>query len=193
MGGGISLKVAILDSLPADDHQGSPGSFVAEEMGKTGIDSEVIFVNELHILPCFSCEGCTKVTPGKCVAKDDTERFLKPMAESDFIIGITEIRFGGYSSAFKKAADKFALLATPYYYVRKGKLIHRKRYDRIKGFAVIGLAKELSSEAEENFGLIVKRNAVNLSIDRQRAFVMNKEEFESNSIAEIVDFVKGCV
>ena len=184
------MKAVILDSVNKENESSFSKDF-SKVLNFYRIDTQTIYLRELVIMPCYSCEGCIRKTPGKCVVGDDTENFLKPAAKSNIIIGITKLSFGGYSSDYKKAVDKFALLGTPYYHMHNGKLIHGKRYENITGLYNIGFANDPSEEEIENFNYLTRHNAMNLTIDNCRSFVID-EESEEFSLDYIVKEIKEC-
>jgi len=159
------VKVAILDSIGETKIDINFSEMINNISKHKEIDCTLIDLTRLNLLPCYGCEGCLKQTPGKCVMKDDTAQFMTPLAKSNIIIGITSVRYGGYSSDYKLVADKFALMGSPYYGMKDGKLLHRKRYRDYVGYYVVGLGTSLSNEETENFRLLVKRNAMNMCVD----------------------------
>jgi len=50
----------------------------------------------------MGCFGCWNKTPGTCVMKDDSAKIAKAVVNSDLLIFLTPITFGGYSSELKK-------------------------------------------------------------------------------------------
>lgn len=64
-------------------------SVFAEELKKSGIESEIVHVGTTPVQDCVSCGGCRKVTPGKCVIKNDmiNEIIDKIAAADGLVIG----------------------------------------------------------------------------------------------------------
>jgi len=175
------LRATILDSVGANSPL-CPGlsENLRAFLDQKGIECHVLELDHLNILPCVGCEGCLRKTPGMCVMKDDTRVLVNELAVSHWIVGITQMRFGGYSAQLKKVVDKFALLASPFYYVHKRKLLHPPRYGCQQLLMMVGLGWHFAEETH-NFSLLVRNNAMNLSIDAWLAPV-----FPSGSISEKV-------
>ena len=170
------MKVVILDATQNHKADTYRAEKIICELKKKDIDTTVVNIGALNMLPCFGCEGCLRKTPGRCIMKDDTEKFMAPIANSNCMIGITDVRYGGYSSQYKIVVDKFALLGSPYYGMKNGKLLHRKRYPNLRAYYVIGLGKELPEDEANNFRLLVKRNAMNMNIDQYGCFITDGED-----------------
>ena len=137
---------------------------------------------------CTACGACGLITPGKCSINDDMQGIFRSLAKSDRIILLTPISFGGYSSTLKKAMDRFMVLGLPLYTVKRGKLLHPMRYG-IKSIIGIGLATEGLLGQEENFKLIVERNAINMQAP-YRALVFRASEERCNIEFDIAMVLK---
>ena len=172
------MKAVILDATHSPKPETDFSTKLAGELKNNGIETTTIKIWDLNLLPCYGCEGCLRKTPGRCIMKDDTEKFMVPLAKTNCIIGITDVRYGGYSSQYKLVVDKFALLGSPYYGMKNGKLLHKKRYHDLNAYYTIGLGNELSVDEIENFTRLVKRNAMNMFIDYYGAFTAENETYE---------------
>lgn len=165
--------------------------FVSEQLKSRNIDADLINLKIINILPCRSCDGCAYINPGKCISKDQTKKVIKPLSKSEMIIAFTDIRFGGYAHELKKVVDKMALLVTPFYKVSNGSLLHPSRYGKQKFFIVVGQAKgKISTEAKDTFKLLVKKNAVNLSIPHYLDIVFDDHSNDHQILDEIVAFLE---
>lgn len=167
------MKVVIFDSSGSSNKKENLSEMISDKLRNKTIDCIAIDLTELNLFPCYGCEGCLKQTPGKCVMKDDTAKFMTPLASANCIIGITKARYGGYSADYKLMADKFALMGSPYYGMKNGKLLHRKRYPDFNAYYVVGIGADLTRVETENFQLLVKRNAMNMFIDHYGSFFTN--------------------
>jgi len=172
------LKMVILDSIGKHNGVKNLSEALERALRKNQMDCTCVDLTQLNLLPCYGCDGCLKQTPGKCVMKDDTAQFMTPLARANAIIGITDVRYGGYSADYKLVADKFALMASPFYEMKDGKLLHRKRYSDYNAYYVVGLGTGLSEDETENFRLLVKRNAMNMSVDHWACFFTDGQDPE---------------
>jgi len=180
------MRTVILDAIPKAESAMNLSATISEELEKNGIETQTVRLTELNILPCYGCEGCLRITPGKCVMNDDTAKFMVPVAGSNCLIGITDIKFGGYGSLYKLAVDKFALLATPYYEMKNSKMVHPKRYKALNSYYVLGTGEGMEVDEQENFKRLVRRNAMNMSADRFKGFTMEKASQDNTVITKLV-------
>ena len=93
-------------------------SFVDGLVEETGSEAEVIELGKMNINHCVGCFGCWKVTPGKCVIRDDMDIIREKILESDNIVLSFPLYFFGISSKMKTMLDRLLPLKMPY----KGKL-----------------------------------------------------------------------
>jgi len=63
-------------------------SSLLEGMERASAKTEIVNLAEFRIRPCTGCLTCLKVTPGKCVIKDDMEDLLKKIADADLVLSI---------------------------------------------------------------------------------------------------------
>lgn len=73
----------------------------AEEGGHT---AEKIYIQDLHISPCWACYGCRGT--GKCVQKDDMEQALEKMVAADVIVLATPVYFYSMAAQLKTLIDR---------------------------------------------------------------------------------------
>jgi len=162
-----TIKAAVLDST---ENVNVIPSFILRLLALKKIETRYFRLSQLNILPCRSCGSCGVRTPGICVQKDDMNAVLHSMAESRLLVYITPVRFGGYSSLLKKAIDRSMPLGEPFYMVKKGHLLHPMRYGE-KFLLGIGLSTDVIPDEEENFSLLLSRNAMNMqSLCQARIF-----------------------
>lgn len=81
-------------------------------------ECEIIELGKLNISHCAGCFGCWKVTPGKCVIKDDMQMLTEKIMESDNIILSFPLYFFGLPSTMVTMLNRLLPLKMPY----KGKL-----------------------------------------------------------------------
>lgn len=179
------MSIVILDSFENENNI----EIALKKLLKNKEDYSYFKLTNMNIKRCKGCGACGDKTPGKCVLKDDMELVLRDIAKSDWIIMLTPLRFGGYSSQLKLAVDRFMVLGLPLYYVKKGTLYHETRYER-KNYFCIALAEQEISGQEENFYNIVNQNAANLSYTG-KAIVFKASEKISKIEEEISNVFNG--
>ncbi len=157
------MKSVILDAMEIENHiEGT----LKELLIKKNESFSYFKLKNMNILPCRSCASCCYKTPGKCVFQDDMPEILKAVANSDIIVLVTPIRFGGYSSQLKKAIDKLCLIGMPLYIVKNSHMLHPMRYGN-KSLLGIGMADGDIHGQVENFQQLVGSNALNMQLNHK--------------------------
>jgi len=65
-----------------------------------------IFLSEKQIGYCKGCHSCWFKTPGKCVIKDDMEKIIQQLLESDIVILGSPLYFNNISGTLKVFFDR---------------------------------------------------------------------------------------
>ena len=136
-------------------------SIISEEFEKQNFTGEILTLHKEDIKPCLGCFKCWIQTPGICIIDDYGREVARKMIQTDNIIYITPITFGGYSPELKKAIDRSIGLLSPFFRVYKDEIHHETRYDKYPNLIVIGTLEETNTEQEEIFRKLVKRNVLN--------------------------------
>ena len=160
---GCRRRALILDGSAAGDAL-APEALGAlrAELGKRGHESEVVTLCEMDIAPCLGCFGCWVRSPGECVIDDDARGVVRKIVQSDVLVLLTPVTFGGYSSELKKALDRWICVISPFFTKIDGEVHHRRRYERYPRILGVGLLPTRDAEAEEIFSTLVTRNALNI-------------------------------
>ena len=151
------MKITILNAI---DDKNPVSNTLKNELESAGGECTWFELESLKILPCRSCGSCGQKTPGCCILDDDMQTIFRAFARSDLIVLLTRISFGGYSSQLNKAVDRFMAISIALYIVKNGHLLHPIRYGK-KRLLGIGLADANHPDEDENFKLLVSRNAMN--------------------------------
>jgi len=127
------------------------------------IEWEVIpfILRDLKITICRGCFECWMKTPGICRFDDAGREIAKSFIQSDLVIFLTPVTFGGYSSELKKALDRIICLDLPFFKKYSGEVHHLMRYEKYPCFMVVGVLPEKDKESERIFKTLVERNALN--------------------------------
>lgn len=134
---------------------------ISEEFNKRNILGETLNLHEKEIKACLGCFKCWVQTPGVCIINDFGRDVAKKMIQSDFLIYLSPIIYGGYSSELKKAVDRSIGLLLPFFQIHHGEIHHEMRYGRYAKLLVIGTMPETDLEQEEIFKELVERNVLN--------------------------------
>jgi len=153
------MKAFILNGLSID--QSDIYRMVADELEKTGWEVIGFDLHEKKIVPCLGCFGCWVKTPGICVIDDDGREVARLAVESDLLVFLTSITFGGYSSHLKKAVDRMIPIVSPFFLKREGEIHHKPRYARYPHLRIVGVLSRPDEESEKIFKSLVARNARN--------------------------------
>jgi multimeric flavodoxin WrbA len=159
---------------------------LTDQLGKFGWEVEPLELRSMQIAECVSCFGCWVKTPGTCVINDDGQETTRKAIQSDLLVWLTPVTFGGYSSELKKALDRIIPLVMPYFESYRGQVHHTMRYKKYPKLLVIGV-QETGVEYEETFLALAGRNKLNF---RPLAFAAGVFRREKNP-ETIPAFVEG--
>ena len=123
------------------------------------VNSRVL--RDLKIGSCYGCFKCWVQTPGICIIDDVERDIAKEAIQSDLLIFLTPVTFGGYSSELKKAVDRLIPLVMPFFIKIDGEVHHKSRYERYPSLMGIGVLPNEDKESEQLFKTLVNRNAIN--------------------------------
>jgi len=105
------MKVLILNgSLKGDNALKIVHEIIVDVLEDNGCDIDSLILHEIEIASCLGCFGCWVKTPGICVINDEGRDIAKAVIQSNLIIFLTPVIFGGYSSELKKALDRLILI-----------------------------------------------------------------------------------
>ncbi len=158
------MKALILDgSYQGDDSLVGMRQAIADELAARGCEVNAIVLRELHIRHCIGCFGCWMKLPGTCVIKDAGRDVARAVIQSDLVVLLTPVTFGGYSSELKKAVDRYACsMLLPFLMMRNGETHHPPRYAKCPAMIGVGVLPQADGESERIFTTLVGRNAINL-------------------------------
>jgi multimeric flavodoxin WrbA len=118
-------------------------------------------MKNLDIKPCSGCFKCWIKTPGVCITDDIARDVTRNFIQSDLVVFLTPITFGGYSSELKKGLDRSLGIMLPYFTKIDGKVHHKKRYEKYPSIIAVGTLPKSDSIQEKIFKNLVSRNAIN--------------------------------
>jgi multimeric flavodoxin WrbA len=153
------MKTLILDGSHAGDPQAVN---IANVLRKHLPEAEIITLREQKIGNCAGDFFCWVRSPGMCNTDDDNRLIATKIVQSDLVIYLTPVTFGGYSSALKRMVDHQIQNISPFFANIHGEIHHQKRYKRYPDFLAIGWMNEPNAQAEAIFRHLVHRNAINM-------------------------------
>jgi len=156
------MKAMILNGM----HEGDSLSLdtqhaLVELLEDGGWQVESIVLHQRKIRPCAGCFGCWTKEPGQCVM-DDANDIMRSFMQSDLVVFLTPVTFGGYSSELKKAVDHLIGILLPFFQTVDGETHHKARYEDYPRLLAIGLLPQRNEEIERLFTSVVARNAINM-------------------------------
>lgn len=157
------MKTLILNGSPKGDPLAEKicGSLL-EELKKQDYQGQLLNLVDVEIAPCLGCFGCWVKTPGVCVIGDAGREVARTYIQSELVVFVSPITFGGYSYELKKVFDRLIPILSPFFKKVGGEIHHKMRYKRYPHFLVIGTLPEPDREKEEIFKTLTARNALNI-------------------------------
>ncbi len=154
-----------------------------------------ILLKEKKIAPCQGCFDCWVDTPGICKIDDFGRIILEKIMESELVIYLTPIIFGGYSSELKKAIDRTIPLVLPFFRTYEGETHHKQRYLKRYSLITVGYKVIRNKKAEETFRKLVYRNTLNMEASIQKTLIYMtdqpisefKKDFEE-ALEEVISY-----
>jgi multimeric flavodoxin WrbA len=158
------MKALVLDGrLPGQTDLELVQGILAEELDASGWEVETIHLSERNIKACTGCFRCWTTTPGICsgVKGDEAELITRKVINSQLLVFLTPLTYGGYSSEIKKIYGRLVGLLQPGTEIIDGEVHHLKRYEAYPSFLGIGMTSELDEEEATVFKNLVDRNSKN--------------------------------
>ena len=156
------MKTLILDGSQAGDRVGSfSAATLQAEIAQRGWSSEVVVLREKKIGNCMGDFLCWFKSPGKCHVADDHLEIARKFIESDLVIFLSPITFGGYSPTLKKMVDHMIQNTLPFFATHSGEIHHLQRYERYPDVLTIGWHSESDEQAASIFRHLAWRNSIN--------------------------------
>lgn len=181
------MKTLILDgSTNPEPIAGLIRVALLDDLSSRGADVEYVSLSEKHIGNCQGDFFCWVRSPGMCAIDDDNRAIARSLINSDLLVFLTPITFGGYSSHLKGALDHMIQNISPFFTMIKGEIHHRRRYQRYPRLLVLGWLPEKDAGSEAIFHHLVYRNALNMYAPTARGAAI----YASQSADEIRASVK---
>lgn len=156
------MKALVLNGIA---HHETPLDSISDEMVdeliQRGWHVSTILLRETDIAGCNGCFSCWQCTPGMCVIEDYGREVTGKVINSDLVVIVTPVRFGGYSYEAKKALDRMIPLALPFLTKIDGVTRHPMRYEKYPSFLVVGILPARDEIQEGIFRKLINRNALN--------------------------------
>ena len=171
------MKATVFDGSRTDDQfLADIQSAVVSELSSNGWETESLTLRGMKITHCVGCFQCATTTPGLCRFNDDGRAVAKKFIQSDLVIFLSPVTFGGYSSQLKKAIDRMICLISPFFTKIKGETHHKKRYDKYPRLLGVGVLSGADESSGDIFTKLVERNAINMHSPAHEALVVSRDQ-----------------
>lgn len=181
------MKALILNGLRKTDE--TIYEIISDALKGMGWEVSGIRLRDKEIAPCQGCFGCWIKTPGVCVINDEGREAVKMAVQSDLMVFLTPVTFGGYSSELKKAVDRLIPVVLPLFTNIRGEMHHKPRYLKYPHLVGIGVLHQPDEESEQIFKTLVARNAINLHSPSNAAGIVLRDDGPEKMRKKIKDIL----
>ncbi len=186
------MKTLILDGSHANDPMGTQAtSALQASLASRGWTSETIILREQKIGNCAGDFFCWVRSPGMCNTNDDNRIIAEKIVQSDLVVYLTPVTFGGYSSELKRAVDHQIQNISPFFTTIEDEIHHQKRYPKYPGMLVFGWPDQPNAQAEAIFQHLVHRNSINMYAPVSVCGLVNREAGLEDQLNGWLDQIKS--
>ncbi|MBE6222649.1 MAG: hypothetical protein E7125_04220 [Bacteroidales bacterium] len=132
-------------------------TLVLNTLGKEALDQvnalikdkevEVVDTSDMKIAHCMGCNQCWLKTPGICAIKDDYEKIIKKLVETENLWIVSDTRFGFLDYKGKRVMDRIMPMLNMTIGFRDGWMRHKLRYHALNiGLLYKGVADQAMME-----------------------------------------------
>ena len=156
------MKAILLDGSLENDLTGERVcAELTAQLQSQGWQVQHVLLRQQKIGNCAGDFFCWIRNPGMCNVDDDNRIIAEAVVNSDLMVYLTPVTFGGYSSALKQMVDHQIQNISPFFARLQGETHHAKRYTRYPNFLAVGWLDAPDPRAETIFRYLVQRNAIN--------------------------------
>jgi len=186
------MKAIILNGSNANDNTGERlYTALLAKLQEWGWESEHILLREKNIGNCAGDFYCWVRSPGMCNVNDDNREIAAAIANSDLLVYLTPITFGGYSSELKRMVDHQIQNISPFFASIDGETHHQRRYTRYPIFLVVGWLEQANQRAEAIFRNLVQRNALNIYAEKAYCGIALSNQTDAELLRQAGDWLKA--
>lgn len=152
-------------------------------------DLKIIDLSHLNISNCMGCFGCWTKTPGRCVIRDAAVDVYPLIAESDDVIYVSRLVYGGYDSVMKTMLERAIPVQQAFIRMHEGETHHVQRNVESKNAVIIAYG-DISDDEKNIFKKLIERNAKNMSFKDYRIVFTSFTDVEETIVKEISKWQK---
>ncbi|HVW29984.1 MAG TPA: hypothetical protein VHC69_31700 [Polyangiaceae bacterium] len=122
------------------------------------------------------CQGefdCWVKTPGTCRIHDAEQEIVKAIHDSERLVILDVVTFGGHSYTLKRAQDRSICLVSPFFTKRSALTHHVRRYEASAGLFALGWSQVANPEETRTWCELADANAINMLAPRVGAAVVD--------------------
>ena len=119
-------------------------------------------LSSLKIANCMGCFACWTKTPGKCIIRDDATKVYPCIAESEQLLYVSRLKYGGYDTVMKTMLERAIPMQQAFIRIHNGETHHVQRAVVPKQATIVAYG-DISDEEKDIFRQLVGRNASNMS------------------------------
>lgn len=143
-----------------------------------------IDLSSLQISNCVGCFGCWTKTPGRCVIRDDAVKVYPYIAQSDAVIYVSRIKYGGYDTVMKTMLERAIPVQQAFVRIYRGETHHVQREVAAKKAVIIAYGSQ-DEEERELFKRLVARNAYNMSFEEYKIIFTSENHLNEAVLKEV--------
>lgn len=171
------MKAILLDGSRSNDVTGQRVyAALTTELRSRGWQVEHVCLREKRIGNCAGDFFCWIRNPGICNVDDDNRAIAESIVNSELMVYLTPITFGGYSSVLKKMVDHQLPNVSPFFAQINGETHHQQRYRRYPDYLAIGWMEEPDLQSEQIFQHLTHRNAINFFAKKSATSVVTASQ-----------------
>ncbi len=152
----------------------------------------VIDVADGAAAPCICCFKCWTKTPGACVLpRDGGTAFAEKFWNATFVVFISRITWGGYSTSVKMYHDRLIPILHPYFRKVNGEMHHQRRYDTVPVFLAAGYGALTDGEETTFRGYTTATRDQSGSVRPNGTFIVNRGESAMNVADKCGEWIRN--
>ncbi|ACL70115.1 flavodoxin family protein [Halothermothrix orenii] len=155
------MKALLLNGEKDNKSLNVYSKIIRKELKSRDYEVNTVILHEKRIADCIGCFGCWIKKPGVCIIDDYAQKIANMFINSDLVIYLTPIVFGGDSYQLKKALDRMIPLISPFFIKVDGEIHHKPRYKEYPSILGIGVMSNFNEEQVQLFNNLIKRNSIN--------------------------------
>lgn len=140
---------------------------IAPVLAASSHEIQTISPSDGAIHKCIGCFGCWTKTPGRCVLKDSYCEIGMRLAQSERLVLISKMTYGGFSPFVKTCLDRSIGYLLPFFAIRNNEMHHASRYREQFSLQVVSYGPSEPQE-RETLRSIVRANALNYNAKSHR-------------------------